>query len=57
MFVERVAIRSPFFMPETQKKCKKSARYLLFCIANSKLFRIFVIANKVINLNTLRYEY
>ena len=46
MFVEKVAIKSPFFMPETTKKLKKSAKYLLFCIVNSKLFRIFVIANK-----------
>ncbi len=31
---------------------KKSAKYLLFCIANSNLFRIFVVqtTNKVTNL-------
>ena len=36
------------------KKLKQSAKYLLFCIANSFLFRIFVVqTNKVINLNTM----
>ena len=48
MFVERVAIRSPFFMPETQKKCKKSAKYLLFCIANSNIIRIFAVQTKLL---------
>ena len=34
-----------------QKKCKKDAKKLAFCIANSKLFRIFAVqTNKVINL-------
>ena len=28
-----------------QKNIKKSAKYLLFCIANSKLFRIFAVSN------------
>ncbi len=35
---------------------KKSAKYLLFCIANSNLFRIFAVqTNKVTNLKILSY--
>ena len=57
MFVERVAIRSPFFMPETQKKVQKKCKIFAFLYCQFKTFSYICSANKVINLNTLSYEY